>query len=157
MVYLFMLFFQRVHLDSLETTAIFRVAIPVLETTVRAYATVTFWLATLSSIALVNFNTLFLSFVWWIFKYVIFYLFLTIRQHTFHFMLKHYLIKIFLVLVVLFNLTSMFIFSSTIFFIRKVFFRSNYVGSQTFFPAPRMSPVVESLHLFDTKITTQKH
>lgn len=58
-----MLFFQRVHLDSLETTAIFRVAIPVLETTVRAYATVTFWLATLSSIALVNFNTLFLSFV----------------------------------------------------------------------------------------------
>lgn len=49
-------YFQRVHLDSLETTAAFRVAIPILENTVRAYATITYWLVTLSPVALVNFN-----------------------------------------------------------------------------------------------------
>lgn len=43
----FCVYFKRVYLDVLETTVAFRVAIPVLAITVRAYATVTTPVATL--------------------------------------------------------------------------------------------------------------
>lgn len=43
----FCVYFKRVYLDVLETTVAFRVAIPVLAITVRAFATVTTPVATL--------------------------------------------------------------------------------------------------------------
>lgn len=118
-MYLFMLLFSACSTRLVGNNCNIPCRYPNLETTVRAYATVTYWLATLSPIAIVK--LIHFEFCMMNIQICNFYLFLTIRQHTFHLMLKHCLIKTFLVLVVLFNLASMLIFSSTNFLWEKYF------------------------------------
>lgn len=92
-MYLFMLLFSACSPRLVGNNCNIPCRYPNLETTVRAYATVTYWLATLSPIAivkLIHFEFCMMNIQIWIF-----YLFLTICPHTFHYMLKHYLIKIF--------------------------------------------------------------
>lgn len=90
-MYLFMLLFSACSPRLVGNNCNIPCRYPNLETTVRAYATVTYWLATLSPIAIVK--LIHFEFCMINIQICNFYLFLTIRQHTFHFILKHCLIK----------------------------------------------------------------
>lgn len=91
-MYLFMVLFSACSPRLVGNNCNIPCRYPNLETNVRAYATVTYWLAKLSPIAIVK--LIHFEFCMMNIQICNFYLFLTICQHTFHFMLKHCLIKI---------------------------------------------------------------